>query len=264
MLEIYRTLFKVKLAEQLQYRAQLLIWLMGFMCEPVVYMVVWMTVAAGRGSDVGGFSRSELALYFILSMLQNHLTFDWHFYEMEMRIRNGTFSPMLLKPVHPLHADLADNFIYKVLTFPVMLLAAIGLCSYFQVAPHPPLWAVAAYVPVLIFAYLLRFIVEWTIALAAFWTTRTQALNHVYILIGVFLSGRLAPLSVLPPGLRRVALFLPFRLWLSFPVELLLGRLSPEDFLNGIVLQAIWLLIALLMLRMVWLRGMRRYSGVGA
>ena len=264
MLEIYRTLFKVKLAEQLQYRAQLLIWLMGFMCEPVVYMVVWMTVAASRGGEVGGFSRSALALYFILSMLQSHLTFDWHFFEMEIRVRNGTFSPMLLKPVHPLHADLADNFVYKMLTFPVMLIAAVGLCSYFGVAPHPPLWAVVAYIPVLALAYMLRFIVEWTISLAAFWTTRTQAINHVYILIGIFLSGRLAPLSVLPAGLRSVALVLPFRLWLSFPVELLLGRLSPEETFNGIALQVVWLGCALLLLRIVWMRGMRRYSGVGA
>jgi ABC-2 type transport system permease protein len=264
MLDLYRTLFKTTLAQQLQYRAALTIWLLGFVFEPVVYMVVWMTVSAGRGGNVGGYDTPALALYFILVMLQNHLTFDWHFFEMEMRVRTGSFSPLLLRPAHPIHADLADNFVYKMLTFPIMLLAAAGLCLNFNVMPHPPLWACFAYVPALALSFAMRFTVEWTLALAAFWTTRTRAVNTVYILAGVFLSGRMAPLAVLPPGLRAVALALPFRLWISFPVELLLGRTTWEETRAAMGLQCVWLLVIVALFRMVWWRGMRRYSAVGA
>src|SRR5438552_18579778 len=109
MFTIYRTLMKTALAQQLQYRAAMLIWLLGFILEPTVYMVVWTTIAQSRGGSVGTFTQSDLTLYYLFAMLINHLTFDWHMFEMEYRVRNGTFSPLLLRPVHPIPADLADN-----------------------------------------------------------------------------------------------------------------------------------------------------------
>src|SRR4051794_18627191 len=73
MFAIYRTLFKTALAGHLQYRAALLIWLMGFVLEPVVYMVVWTTIATSRGGTIGTFSQSDLTVYYLASMLLNHL-----------------------------------------------------------------------------------------------------------------------------------------------------------------------------------------------
>src|SRR5438067_2430571 len=131
MIAIYRKLFATALAQHLQYRAALLIWLLGFILEPTVYMVVWSTVAQSRGGTVGTFTPAELTPYFLGSMLVNHLTFDWHFFEMEQRIRFGSFSAMLLRPLHPIHNDLAENITYKMLTFPFMLAAAAALFYFF-------------------------------------------------------------------------------------------------------------------------------------
>src|SRR5437868_3557854 len=147
MFLIYRTLFKTCFAQQLQYRAALMIWLLGFILEPTVYMVVWSTIAQSRGGHVGSFAPTDIALYYLLAMLLNHLTFDWHFFEMEPRIRNGAFSPLLLRPIHPIHADLADNMIYKLLTFPVIFTAAALLYAYFGATLRPPLWAGLLFVP---------------------------------------------------------------------------------------------------------------------
>src|SRR6202044_193300 len=133
------------------------------------------------------------------------------------RVREGGFSPLLLKPIHPIHNDLAENIIYKTLTMIVMLPAAIALTFIFDANIHPTLQNLALFIPALILAFMLRFMVEWTAALAAFWTTRTLAINRVYFAVSFFLAGRMSPLKLLPKSLRIASDWLPFRWMIAFP-----------------------------------------------
>jgi ABC-2 type transport system permease protein len=103
--DVYRAQFKATIALQLQYRVALVIWLIYTVLEPVISLVVWSAVARSTGGRVGGFSPGDFAAYFILLMLVNHLTFTWVMHEFEFRIRLGQFSPKLLRPIHPIHAD---------------------------------------------------------------------------------------------------------------------------------------------------------------
>ena len=84
-----------------------------------------------------------------------------------------------------------------------------------------------AFIPALLLAFLVRFLLEWTLALAAFWTTRVNAINQVYFVLMLFLAGQIAPLTLFPRWIQVVADILPFRWMLGFPVELVLGRLTP-------------------------------------
>ena len=264
MFELYITFMKTWFAQNLQYRFALLIWLIGFVLEPVIYMLVWSTVAQARGGSVGGYAPGDFATYFIGSMLLSHLTFDWHFFEIEPRVRNGNFSPLLLRPVHPIHSDLADNLVYKMMTLPFVLAAAVGVYFAFGAKFDPPAWAALLFIPALLQAFALRFLLEWTLGLCAFWTTRVQAIVTMYITCAIFLSGRMAPLSLLPEWAQRITHALPFRLWISFPVELMLGRYTFDAAISDLITQSIWIAVALLILKFVWSRGMKRYSAVGA
>lgn len=185
-------------------------------------------------------------------------------WEYEYRIRQGMFSPLLLRPVHPIHMDIADNITHKLLAFSILIPAAAALWFAFRPAFAPPPWAIGAAIPALILAFVLRFLIEWTIAMAAFWTTRTMAVNQLYYVTMLFLSGQIAPLELLPGPLRLVATLLPFRWMVGFPVELILGRLAPRDALIGLAAQTSWLALAYLFFRLVWRSGVRRYAAVGA
>jgi ABC-2 type transport system permease protein len=86
----------------------------------------------------------------------------------------------------------------------------------------------------------------------------------VYFIAALFLSGQMAPLSLLPVPLRVAAAVLPFRWTTSFPVELLLGRVDWSQTLMGLGVQAGWIVLCLFLLRLVWRAGVRAYSAVGA
>ncbi len=262
--DVYRAQFKTTIAEQLQYRAALVIWLIGMVLEPVIYLVVWSTVARSSGGRVGGYTGGDFAAYFLAMMLVNHATFTWIMWEYDYRIRHGELSAMLLRPIHPIHSDLADNVSYKLLTLTVMVPTAVGLALAFRPTWHLTLWAVLAFVPALLLAFVVRFLIEWTLALVAFWTTRVSAINQMYFVALLFLSGQIAPLSLLPAPIQVAATALPFRWVLAFPVELLLGRLSPREALIGFAAQGAWLVIGLALLKAVWRAGVRLYSAVGS
>jgi ABC-2 type transport system permease protein len=264
LLKAYRAYFRKTFAVQLQYRASLAIWLIGSILEPTIYLVVWSTVAQASGGSVGGFTAGDFAAYYIVMMFVDHLTFTWIMWEYDYRIRMGQLSTMLLRPIHPIHEDIADNLTYKVLTLIVLLPVAGLLIWLFQPTLDTNLWAVAAFVPALLLSFLVRFLLGWSLAMIAFWTTRISALNGSFFVVELFLSGRIAPLDVLPAGLRTVAGFLPFRWNLSFPVELMLGRLTPQETMIGLGMQLLWLGISLLLMRFIWRAGVRKYAAFGS
>jgi ABC-2 type transport system permease protein len=261
--DVYRTQFKTVMAIQLQYRVSLVIWLIGTVLEPVIYLVVWSTVARSTGGQVGSYTPSDFAAYFIVLMLVNHATFTWIIYGFDARIRQGAFSPLLLRPVHPIHADVAENLSYKMLTLGVMLPTAAILALVFHPRFHLVGWALLAFVLAILLAIALRFLVEWTVALLAFWTSRMSAVDQMYFLTVLFLSGQVAPLSLFPAPVQWAANVLPFQWMVAFPAELVLGRLGPRAALAGFAAQAAWLLAAFVLLRVLWRLGLRRYSAVG-
>jgi ABC-2 type transport system permease protein len=262
--DIYFQQFKTSFAATLQYRASLVIWLIGHVLEPLVFLIVWSTVSNTNGGSVGGFTTEGFAAYFILLMLVNHVTYTWIMYEFEYRIRNGTLSFALLKPIHPIHSDIADNIASKLITLPFMFIIAGILSLSFHPSLSPAVWSVGLAFPALLLALLIRFLLEWTLAQAAFWTTRVSAINQIYFVLLLFFSGQLAPLALYPSFIQGVATILPFRWMISFPLELLLGRLTPSQTLVGFVTQIIWLVVSVVLIKIVWRAGVRIYSAVGA
>jgi ABC-2 type transport system permease protein len=260
---LYRAEFRTSLATMFQYRASLVIWLIGQVLDPVIYLIVWSTVSVASGGAVGGYTTGDFAAYFLVLMVVNNLTYTWIMWEYEYRVREGLLSAALLRPVHPIHADIAENLSSKAISSPFILLTAVLLGLAFQPTFHFEGWAVVAFLPAGALAFVLRFLVEWTLAQAAFWTTRVSSLNQLYFVAMLFLSGQVAPLSLFPPAVQTLAALLPFRWMISFPVELLLGKLTPQETAVGFAAQAAWIVVAIVLLRVVWRAGVRVYSAVG-
>ncbi len=261
--DYYRHEFAASLAANLAYRGAVAIWVLSVIIEPLVLIAVWRTVA-GSGTT-GSYTAAQFVGYYLVLMVVGHLTFIWHMWEFEFRIRTGAFSPLLLRPVHPIHHDVCQTLSYKLVGLVGLLPAAVLLAVLFgaDLSGTTP-GAVLAFLPALLLAMVLRFLVEWCLALAAFWLTKVSALNAVYASLFTFLAGQFAPLEVLPGWLQSVAVWTPFPWTLAFPVEVLLGRRPGGELVLGYAAQLIWIAVAVVALRLLWGRATRRYSAVGA
>ena len=264
LIDYYMAKFQAEIAVQFAYRGAIFIWLISLVTTPLISLVVWTTVARENGGSAGGFTSGEYAAYFIAVMIVNNLTFTWVMWEMEYRVKNGMFSPVLLRPIHPIHNDVVTNLTFKLLTSIAMVPIAIALAIGFDAEFDTTVWHGLAFVPILLSAMFLRFFCEWTVRLAAFCITRTNTLNHLYGMTTFFLAGQVAPLSLFPDWLRVIASILPFRWMMAFPVDVILGRADGRDFLIGVGMQAVWIALAMLIMRVIWRRGVARYSAVGA
>lgn len=263
LLEFYWAQTQACLGVQFQYRAEMVLWLIGMIVEPTVYLIVWKTVVQSRGA-VQGLSLEDFAAYYILTMLVHHLTFTWIMWEYEYYVRTGSLAGLLLKPIHPIHRDIADNLSYKLLTSAVMVPSALILCLCFKPRFHLELWSTVAFLPTLGLAAALQFVTGWTLAMSAFWLTRVGSINALYFVSLLFFTGRMAPLELYPQWLRNLANLTPFPWMIAFPVDLLLGKRTPRDFLLGFIVLLTWLFFCLRFMQIVWKAGLKRFSAVGS
>ena len=64
-IDLYLTEIRIAIVEQFQYRVANYFYMIGMVAEPVIYLVVWSTVARQQGGEVGGFTPGAFAAYYI-------------------------------------------------------------------------------------------------------------------------------------------------------------------------------------------------------
>jgi ABC-2 type transport system permease protein len=265
MLKIYRRMWQVNWAEQWQYRANLLMYLLYWLVSPIVYLAVWTTVARSQGS-VRGLTVNDFATYYLTLLIVDNLTSQITIHILAYKIQDGTLSSELLKPVHPiLTTTLINNLAFKALNF--LALIPIWIALYFLFRPDfsgvtPQSLLLAA--PAIALGFGISFLFGAAITCVAFWTTRVYALNEFYSALVVLFGGLFVPLELLPAVVQQVARFLPFQLVIYFPIQLLLGRLDQGAIAGNFALAVIWFGVALALFHVTWRAGVKRFSAVGA
>jgi ABC-2 type transport system permease protein len=259
-LKAYPQLLRTGFAEAVAYRAEFLIWMFSTNM-PLVMLALWAAVA--RSGPVGAYTQKGFAAYYLATLLVRLLTGSWVVWEMTMEIRSGTLALRLLRPIHPLLAYSAENLA----AVPMRGIVAIPLIVIFlwnvrdQLAGDPLIWVLLA--PALLGAWLLTFLVMAIIGTLGLWLESATSLFEAWLGISSILSGYLIPLDLFPGSVRAVALVLPFRFLLSFPVELVLGRVDRRQALLLLAAQWGYVAVALLATRMLWRAGLRRYAAYG-
>ncbi len=81
---------RVAIAEQFQYRVANYFYMIGMVAEPVIYLVVWSTIAEQQGGEVGGFTPGQFAAYYIVWTLVRNMNIIFTPYGWEERIRRAS------------------------------------------------------------------------------------------------------------------------------------------------------------------------------
>jgi ABC-2 type transport system permease protein len=260
---LYAVLMRTAVQTQFQYRTANYAFMLGMIAEPVVYLVVWQTVARSQGGAVEGITAGQFAAYYIVWTLVRNMNIVFTPYGWEERIRKGELSGMLVRPVHPIHYDLAFFAGWKVVAIVLWLPIAAALVLIFRPTFDVNAVETGVFLVAIWGAYLIRSMLLWVLGMVTFWTTRVTALYELYFTAELLLSGRLLPLALLPAWAATVADVLPFKYTFGYPIEVLAGDLSTAELFIGLGLQAVWIGGGALLVAAVWRVGVRRYSAVG-
>jgi ABC-2 type transport system permease protein len=261
--DFYRTIARYSVIQQIQYRGPNYFYMIGMITEPVVYLVVWTTVARSQGGSVGGITPGEFAAYYIVWTLVRNMNIVLTPYAWEERIREGRMSGELLRPMHPIHYDIAFFAGWKIAVIAMWLPIGALLVLLFRPTSDVTGLEVAVFAVAIWGAYLVRTMFMWVLGLLTFWTTRVGAVFEVWFTAELLLSGRLVPLALMPEWVRTLGSFTPFPSSFGFPIDSLVGDLSTGELMRGLAAQAMWISIGALVVAVTWRFAVRRFSSVG-
>jgi ABC-2 type transport system permease protein len=115
----------------------------------------------------------------------------------------------------------------------------------------------------LILSFVLGFYLEACIGLIGFWMLEISSLLFVYMLFQFFLSGHMFPLDLLPQPYRAVVGFLPIKYLAYFPAAVFLGKVQGTALVIDMIMLVMWTLFFIVLTRVLFARGLVRYSGFG-
>lgn len=265
-LAVIRSVATVTFKEWAAYRSHMLL---SLFIGPAYFLAqgfLWRALYVGH-EELGGFRLEEMLRYCGTAAVASYLTMDFADWNLQMLIRTGRFLTFALRPIDHRTFALAQKLGHRTLGFlfellPVWLIFTFGFGV--RIWPAEPLWAALS----LALAFLMMFLVNYSVGLLSFWLTRTDGLRALVRFARDLLAGTFVPLTLFPPLVQKVMLFLPFQFIGYAPVRVVLGRYE----LGGVTLSlpavvgcqavavaAMWVVSGLL-----YRAGIRRYTGVGA
>ncbi len=96
----YVRTFLLALQTEMQYRANLVMWLVVGSLAPLSMVMVWFAILGSR-SEVGGYDRGDFVMYYLFFTVSWYIVGGSFAHMIGNAIRNGDINKTLLKPYRP-------------------------------------------------------------------------------------------------------------------------------------------------------------------
>ena len=268
------TILRICIEERLVYRGDFALGTLMRFLPIVTQIFFWGAIFAAAGkSKLAGYSQNEFIAYFLLTMITRAFSsMPGLASGVAREVREGTIKKYLIQPIDLVGFLLLSRIAHKLVYYVVALLPfalVFYLCrGYFS--GWPDATTMAAYFASLLIAFLLGFFLECAIGMISFWFLEVSSLLFVYMLFNFILSGHMFPLEVLEqipqpwgPMIHGFVDLLPLKYLAYFPSAVFLKKVEGPKLVEGLLMQFAWLLFFIIVCRVAYARGVKRYSGFG-
>ena len=258
------TLFRVGLQTQLAYREELLTSWLGIAVQVIVFRQLWRALYGARAS-YAGVSLTQALTYITVTIVVARFFSTWVVEDVNEQIRSGEIALTLARPVPYGYAwflHTAGEAVAGLLIVSLPAFAALSVVLRLPLPSSPWVWL--SFAASLGLGFLTSFLIDYLIALSAFWLTDVGGFYYSKGSIISILGGTYLPLWIYPPAVARVLLWLPFRGICYTPVAILVGEIAPgAHVLQALGLQIGWVLVLAWLGRRVFLAGVGKVSVQG-
>lgn len=264
----YLHVFGIGIQNTLVYRTNFLFRAAVSLIPLTGTLYLWKAVYGGRdpGGVIAGYTLSQMVSYYLVVTLVDAFTAvaedDW---QIAADIKDGNISQFLLKPIDYLTYRLclyaSGRAIYTTVALVPVAVFIFSLRQYFTAPPDAA--TLGLFLMSTVLAGLLQFFIAYVMALLAFWVLDVSTFIFIQFAFEYIASGHLFPIDILPRWMALAVQFTPYPYLLHFPVSLYLGRVTGAQVWLGLMVQAAWVTLGYGLARLVWARGIRRYSAVG-
>lgn len=275
------TIFRIALEERLVYRGDFALGtLMRFLpiiTQIFLWWAVFETIGSGsvRDAQIVGYAFPDMVAYYLLTMLSRAFSSMPSLSSgIALQIRDGEIKKYLVQPVDFIGFLLITRIAHKTAYYSVAVLPfafVFYLCRGYFIDGWPAPEITAAFVLSLLMGLMLGFFLETCIGLIGFWFLEVTSLLFIYMLMSFFLSGHMFPLDMLDANSENLAVrighllveWLPLKFLAYFPAAVFLEKVQGAALVRGLLLEAAWLVFFIVLSRVLFARGLKRYSGYG-
>jgi ABC-2 type transport system permease protein len=206
----YLAVLRVSAANNLAYLSEVFFRAMFLLVFIFVFLQLWTVTYAGKGVHaLGGYTINGIIWYVavteIIALSLPPLT-----RQIDQEVRSGQIAYLLGRPCNYVLYRFAQYLGERMVRLAINIPAATILAWLFVGPPPISLFSVLAWLPTLLLALCIDYLVYVAIGLLAFWTEDTTPFFFVINRLALILGGVLAPLAVLPQPIRGIAEILPF------------------------------------------------------
>lgn len=265
-------IFRIALEERLAYRGDFALGTLMRFLPIITQIFLWTAVfeSVGGGSGtvrVAGYSLHDMIAYYLLSMLARAFSsMPGLASTIAKQIREGEIKKYIVQPIDLISFMLLGRVAHKVAYYTISTLPfalVFFLCRGFFENGWPASEVMAAFVISCLLGFLMGYFMDLCIGLIGFWFLEVSSLLFIYMLLNFFLSGHMFPLDLLNEPWRTIVDWLPFKYMAYFPAAIFLGKIPADQLWQQIGIEALWLLGLIGLSRVLYARGLKRYSGYG-
>lgn len=265
----YSKIFRASLVERMTYRGDFLFGTILRFLPMMTTILLWRAIYEGSGkSSQSGYTYNEMIAYLLLVNISRMFSsMPGLAGGIARDIREGTLKKYLLQPLDMLGYLVSYRAAHKVSyivasAIPYALL--FWLCRSFfagSVPADPQRWL--AFGASLLIAFAVGFYFEAAVGMVGFWFLEVTSLLFIVMTLNFFISGHMLPLDLLPPFWAGVLKALPFQYMAYFPAVVFLGKVKGASLAWGLLGGAAWAAGFAVLARVLYHRGLRRYSAYG-
>jgi ABC-2 type transport system permease protein len=262
----YKKAFEMGFATALEYRVNFLISLISAAYPIFIQYFLWTAIYLNATTDlVYGFTFQQMMAYTFMAGLVARIVRTGFEYEIMDDIKSGKFSRFLVQPLGYFPYRLASYFGNKlpnqVIILLILTLLLVGLNIFWGVTLEP--LRIGLFLIALALAVVLNFLIFYGISAIAFWLVEIGFLFEGIRIVFILFSGGIFPLEVFGPTFMRVMDFLPFKFTVSYPINVLNGKIPLPQVYSGFGVQLLWIGVIWVLANLLWRIGSKRYVAVG-
>jgi ABC-2 type transport system permease protein len=276
------TFFKISVNERLIYRADFMLGTLMRFLPTLTQIFLWWAIydvissagsadsASGPDGEIVGYKYGDMVAYYLMVIISRAFSsMPGLTSGIANQIRNGEVKKFLIQPVDMQGCLLMQRIAHKLVYYLIATLPfalVFYMCGNFFVDGWPDGDVLVVFFLSLIFAFLLGFFLESCIGLIGFWFLEVTSITFIYMLMVFLLSGHMFPLDLLPSepfNVRGWVEFLPFKYLAYFPAAVFLGKIEGPEMYRGLMIEIGWVVFFIGLSRVLWWKGIKRYSGYG-
>jgi ABC-2 type transport system permease protein len=264
-------ILRVSIEERLVYRGDFALGTLMRFLPLVTQVFFWGAIfdavaGAGGAATIAGYTYEQMIAYYLLTQVSRAFSsMPGLATSISLQIRNGEIKKFLVQPVDLigflLLGRVAHKLVYYIVAAAPYALVFYLCRSFFEGWPPPHI--MAAYIASLVMSFLLGFFLEACFGLIGFWWLEVSSLLFIYMLFNFFFSGHMFPIDMLPGFWGTLVRIIPLQYLAYFPAAVFLGKVQGADLAWGLAVQAAWVVFFIVLCRVMFHLGVKRYSGFG-